>query len=173
VEYEKELRFLGTALPPQNLSTFEALREVTGWVRPKHDHGCKPCTIVSGVWTAHYHDIDTKEKLAKVAPKVPYVSSYYYICVASMVPCSGGLYKLSLSVAPKVPQVSSYYYIFVLILLYMCPQSSYYYMCPHISMCPHTTKHVSPGAAYRKLLYMCCHHTTMHVFSYYYVSSYY
>jgi hypothetical protein len=80
VEYEKELRFLGTTLPPQKLSTFETLREVTGWVRPKHDHGCKPCTIVSGVWTAHYHDIDTKEKLAKVAPKVRRMLTYADVC---------------------------------------------------------------------------------------------
>jgi hypothetical protein len=27
-------------------STFEAIRGVTGWVRPSGNHGCKPCTIV-------------------------------------------------------------------------------------------------------------------------------
>ncbi len=30
----------------RDMSTFEAFREVTGWVRPTHDHGCKPCQIV-------------------------------------------------------------------------------------------------------------------------------
>ena len=122
MEYEKELRFLGRALPPQKLSTFETLREVTGWVRPKHDHGCKPCTIVSGVWTAHYHDIDSKEKLAKVAPKVPHVSSYCYVC--------GPYTSIQLYVSSQGP----YYYTCVIMLLYMCPHttihvSSYYYTC--------------------------------------------
>ena len=45
------------------MTTFEAARTLTGWQRPGRDHGCKPCEIVPGVWTAHYHDIDSKEKL--------------------------------------------------------------------------------------------------------------
>ena len=46
-------------------NTYEEIRGVTGWVRPPGTHGCKPVQIVPGLWTAHYHDIDTKEKLTK------------------------------------------------------------------------------------------------------------
>jgi hypothetical protein len=45
------------------MSTFEAVREVTGWVRPKGGHGCTPTEVFAGVFTAHYHDIDTRVKL--------------------------------------------------------------------------------------------------------------
>lgn len=66
VEYEMELF---TALPPAPpTSTFEELRQVTGWRRPGADHGCLPVEIIPGLWTAHYHDIDTPEKLKSVAP---------------------------------------------------------------------------------------------------------
>ena len=40
-----------------------AFRAVTTYVRPPHSHGCPPVEVVPGVWTAHYHDIDTREKL--------------------------------------------------------------------------------------------------------------
>jgi hypothetical protein len=61
--------------------------------------------------------------------------------------------------------VSSYYHICVLILLYMCPHttiyvSSYYY----IYMCPDTTIYVS-------LDYYVCPHTTIYVSSYYSIYS--
>ena len=51
------------AMTPRQPTTFEAFREFTGWVRPGRDHGCKPVTIVDRVWTAHYHDIDSVDKL--------------------------------------------------------------------------------------------------------------
>eukprot|EP00277_Geminigera_cryophila_P011110 CAMPEP_0179441522 /NCGR_PEP_ID=MMETSP0799-20121207/25058_1 /TAXON_ID=46947 /ORGANISM="Geminigera cryophila, Strain CCMP2564" /LENGTH=251 /DNA_ID=CAMNT_0021225829 /DNA_START=17 /DNA_END=769 /DNA_ORIENTATION=- len=54
-------------------SSFEEIRGVTGWVRPGGGHGCKPVQIIPGLWTAHYHDVDTQEKLAKTAPNVSLV----------------------------------------------------------------------------------------------------
>ena len=48
-------------------SSFESIRAVTGWVRPTAGHGCKPCEVAPGIWTAHYHDVDTPEKLSAVA----------------------------------------------------------------------------------------------------------
>lgn len=53
------------------LTTYEAFREVTGWVRPGHAHGCKPCEIVPGVWTAHYDEIDSVEKLHSATNHAP------------------------------------------------------------------------------------------------------
>ena len=53
------------------MTTFEAARTLTGWQRPGRDHGCKPCEIVPGVWTAHYHDIDSKEKLRAATRSSP------------------------------------------------------------------------------------------------------
>jgi len=53
------------------MTTFEAFREFTGWKRPGRDHGCKPVQVVPGVWTAHYHDIDTKQKLAAATSSAP------------------------------------------------------------------------------------------------------
>ena len=47
---------------------FAAFRSVTSYVRPPHSHGCPPVEVVPGVWTAHYHDIDTREKLKAAAP---------------------------------------------------------------------------------------------------------
>jgi hypothetical protein len=61
----------GRLEPP--VSTFEAVRTITTWVRPGHDHGCAPTEVVPGVWNAHYHDIDTASKLAAVAPRVTLV----------------------------------------------------------------------------------------------------
>lgn len=52
------------------LSTFEAVREATGWQRPCGDHGCIPVQILPGLWNAHYHDVDSAEKLRRVAPGV-------------------------------------------------------------------------------------------------------
>lgn len=47
---------------------FAAFREVTSYVRPPHGHGCPPVEVVPGVWTAHYHDIETLDKLKAAAP---------------------------------------------------------------------------------------------------------
>ena len=53
------------------MTTFEAFRELTGWQRPGRDHGCKPVQIVPGLWTAHYHDIDSTEKLGTATQGAP------------------------------------------------------------------------------------------------------
>jgi len=53
------------------MTTFEAFRTVTGWERPTRSHGCAPVEIVPGVWTAHYHDIDSKAKLAAATNNAP------------------------------------------------------------------------------------------------------
>ena len=46
------------------MSTFESFREeVTGWIRPGHDHGCKPVEVIPRLWTVHYDEMDTPEKL--------------------------------------------------------------------------------------------------------------
>ena len=47
---------------------FAAFRDVTSYVRPPHSHGCQSVEVVPGVWTAHYHDIDAREKLQAAAP---------------------------------------------------------------------------------------------------------
>jgi hypothetical protein len=51
------------ACPREETSGFARLRAATGTVRPPGDHGCKPVEIVPGLWTAHFHDIDSPEKL--------------------------------------------------------------------------------------------------------------
>jgi len=52
-------------------TSFEAVRELTGWVRPGHDHGCKPVEILPGLWTAHYHDVDSTAKLQAATGGAP------------------------------------------------------------------------------------------------------
>ena len=69
----------------KELTTYEAFRAYTGWQRPGRDHGCLPVEIVPGVWTAHYHDIDTAEKLrtaTKGAPVRMVVNSALCQCAA-------------------------------------------------------------------------------------------
>ncbi len=77
----------------------------------------------------------------------------------------------------------SYYFLFVLILLYVCPQtcahvSSYYFVCPHPTICvsvllsvvillyiymyPHTSTHMCS-------YYFVCPHTTTYAPSYYFL----
>ena len=51
---------------------FKVIRNITGWVRPPGSHGCRPTEIISGLWTAHYHDIDSKEKLLSCGSKIPF-----------------------------------------------------------------------------------------------------
>jgi len=53
------------------MTSFSAFRECTGWKRPGRDHGCQPVEIVPGVWTAHYHDIDSIEKLKAATGGAP------------------------------------------------------------------------------------------------------
>lgn len=64
-----QARSSGAMLPDTSISTFEAVREATGWVRPVGDHGCPPAQVAPGVYNAHYHDIDTATKLCAVAPR--------------------------------------------------------------------------------------------------------
>uniref|UniRef100_A0A7S0LHT2 protein-tyrosine-phosphatase n=1 Tax=Coccolithus braarudii TaxID=221442 RepID=A0A7S0LHT2_9EUKA len=52
------------------MTTEAAFRHATGLVRPPAGHGCPPVEIVSGLWTAHFHDVDTPEKLQAVSPGV-------------------------------------------------------------------------------------------------------
>ena len=66
-------------------TSFEDFRTVTSWVRPARGHGCKPVEILPGLWTAHYHDIDSKEKLkaaTKGAPITLVVNSALCQCEA-------------------------------------------------------------------------------------------
>jgi len=53
------------------MTTFAAFREYTGWKRPGKNHGCKPTEILPGLWTAHFHDIDSIEKLKKATDNAP------------------------------------------------------------------------------------------------------
>jgi RNA binding exosome subunit len=53
--------------------TFESFREVTGWIRPGKDHGCRPVEVVPGLWTAHYDDIDSPAKLFAVSRNITLV----------------------------------------------------------------------------------------------------
>jgi hypothetical protein len=54
------------------MSAFEVFREeVTGWIRPGHDHGCKPVEVIPGLWTAHYDEIDSLEKLQEATNFAP------------------------------------------------------------------------------------------------------
>jgi hypothetical protein len=52
------------------MSTFAGVRAATGLVRPSHNHGCKPVEVVPGVWTAHFHDIETKETLDAISTNI-------------------------------------------------------------------------------------------------------
>jgi protein-tyrosine phosphatase len=53
-------------------TTFEQFRqEVTGWVRPGHAHGCPPVEVIPGLWTAHYDEIDSLEKLQGATSHAP------------------------------------------------------------------------------------------------------
>ena len=71
IAFEKELRVeTSTSIAlsdilnnPTQSDRFVEVRGVTGWMRPPGAHGCQPTEIIKGLWTAHYHDIDTYEKL--------------------------------------------------------------------------------------------------------------
>jgi len=54
-----------------SMATFESFREITGWIRPGHAHGCKPVQILPGLWTAHYDDIDSTVKLREATGGAP------------------------------------------------------------------------------------------------------
>ena len=52
------------------MTTHASFRAATGLVRPPANHGCPPVEVVPGLWTAHFHDVDTPEKLREAAPLV-------------------------------------------------------------------------------------------------------
>eukprot|EP00928_Gymnodinium_smaydae_P010431 TRINITY_DN13931_c0_g1_i1.p2 TRINITY_DN13931_c0_g1~~TRINITY_DN13931_c0_g1_i1.p2 ORF type:complete len:300 (-),score=79.59 TRINITY_DN13931_c0_g1_i1:940-1839(-) len=49
------------------MSPLTAVRAATGKRRPGHDHGCKPVEVIPGLWTAHFHDIETRDALKAVS----------------------------------------------------------------------------------------------------------
>jgi len=55
------------------LATYSSFRAATGTRRPPASHGCPPCEVVPGLWTAHFHDVDTLAKLSAAAPAVTVV----------------------------------------------------------------------------------------------------
>jgi hypothetical protein len=55
------------------MTTLESFRAATGYVRPPAGHGCPPVELLPGLWTAHFHDVDTPEQLRAVAPPVTVV----------------------------------------------------------------------------------------------------
>jgi len=69
IAFQNELK-LAPSPPPStiddSIDQFKEVRQITGWVRPPGAHGCQPTEIIKGVWTAHYHDVDTQEKLLSI-----------------------------------------------------------------------------------------------------------
>ena len=60
-------------MTPTSPSTLESVRAATTYVRPGHDHGCRGVEILSGLWTAHFHDIESIDALRAISPKVTIV----------------------------------------------------------------------------------------------------
>ncbi|KAL3808118.1 hypothetical protein ACHAXA_001024 [Cyclostephanos tholiformis] len=54
-------------------TTLASVRAATTHVRPPHNHGCPCVEILPGLWTAHFHDIETADALRSVAPPVTVV----------------------------------------------------------------------------------------------------
>ena len=54
-------------------SSLASVRAVTTSRRPPGNHGCPGVEIVPGLWTAHFHDIETLDALRSVAPPVTVV----------------------------------------------------------------------------------------------------
>jgi len=55
------------------MSTFAGVRAATGLVRPGHNHGCKPVEVIPGVWTAHFHDTETRDTLKAISENITVV----------------------------------------------------------------------------------------------------
>jgi Dual specificity phosphatase, catalytic domain len=51
-------------------STLAAVRQATGLVRPLHNHGCPPVEVVPGLWTAHFHDVESLSALQAISPSL-------------------------------------------------------------------------------------------------------
>lgn len=81
-------------LAQATLSTFESFREVTGYVRPRGNHGCRPAEIVPGVWTAHFHDIDSRDALLASCPGATHVVN----CAIHVCPTGPGFYGAGIKV---------------------------------------------------------------------------
>jgi hypothetical protein len=54
-------------------SSLASVRAVTTSRRPPGNHGCPGVEIIPGLWTAHFHDIETTDALRAVAPPVTVV----------------------------------------------------------------------------------------------------
>ena len=54
-------------------SSLASVRAVTTSLHPPGNHGCPGVEIIPGLWTAHFHDIETPDALLSVAPPVTVV----------------------------------------------------------------------------------------------------
>ena len=73
---DRPLLFKFTTLPTLTMTTSSSLasvRAVTTSRRPPGNHGCPGVEIIPGLWTAHFHDIETTDALRAVAPPVTVV----------------------------------------------------------------------------------------------------
>lgn len=76
------------------MSTYATVRKATGQQRPGHNHGCKPVEVVPGVWTAHFHDIETSEALQGFSAGIRTVVN----CATDKCPTKPGSYGESVDV---------------------------------------------------------------------------
>jgi len=51
-------------------STLASIRDVTGCRRPPGNHGCAPVEIMRGLWTAHFHDMESAKALSRISPNI-------------------------------------------------------------------------------------------------------
>ena len=70
------------------MTSLAEFRAATGTVRPPATHGCPPAEVVPGLWTAHFHDIETSEALMAAAPPVRLVIN----CATDKCPTTSGSY---------------------------------------------------------------------------------
>jgi hypothetical protein len=75
-------------------STFDAVRAVTGYVRPRGNHGCQPAQIVPGLWTAHFGDIADRTSLLASCPGATHVVN----CAIHHCPTGPGFYGPGITV---------------------------------------------------------------------------
>jgi hypothetical protein len=66
------------------MAAFSDVRRVTGWQRPGGKHGTAPTEVLPGIFTAHYHDIDSREKLLGVLGVDPATTP---VLVVNSAPC--------------------------------------------------------------------------------------
>jgi len=71
---------------------FEAVRAITTKTRPPGAHGCKVTEIVPGLWTAHYEDFNSKEKLEGLPIAPPVKLLVNTACAYNQCPSFQGFY---------------------------------------------------------------------------------